>query len=231
MVTQPQTQGTDLPVQLGNLLDEVPTRLSHQTNSPVQEFEEMLNDEAARSFRQTIKPIQVSEKVSQFEIDVTWGEQLVNFALINFVEFVRQGGQDDDVALDFDNWANGLDIAEGFDTYEREVVPGLKHHATILHAIVNGWHKRAAAGEVEPDLPQALAKRVTQLDTLVKRLTRQITKKRNNEMIARLLIRIANHRPLSVSEKIRLSDAVRLNVKVKTMPSVYREDWYGDDGR
>ena len=231
MVTQPLTQGTGLPVQLGAFLDEAPIRLSHQTNSPVQEFEEMLNDAAARSSRPTIQPIQVFEKVSQFENDVTEGEQLINFALVNFVEYVRQGGQDDDVALDFDRWANGRDLAEGFATYEREVVPGLKRHAAILHAIVNGWRKRAAAGEVEPDLPQELTRRVTQLEALVKRLTRQITKKRNNEMIARLLIRIANHRPLSAPEKIRLSDAVRMNVKVKTMPSVYREDWYGDDGR
>ena len=231
MVTQPLTQGTELPVQLGALLEEAPAKLSHQTNSPLQEFEEMLNDAATRSSRQTIKPIQLSEKVSRFEIDVTNGEQLVNFALVNFVEFVRQGGQDDDEALAFDRWANGWDLAEGFATYEREVVPGLKRHAAILREIVNNWHRWAAAGEVEPDLPQVLAQRVTQLDARVKRLARQITKKQNNEMIARLLIRIAKHRPLSVPEKIRLSDAVRMKVKVKTMPSVYRKDWYGDDGR
>ena len=231
MVTQPLTQGNELPVQLGELLDEAPARLSHQTKSPVQQFEEMLNDAAARSSRRTILPVPVSEKIPQFEIDITEGEQLVNFALVNFVEFVRRGGQDDEVARAFDNWANGWDLAEGFDTYESEVVPGLRGLAAIFRAIVNGWHRRAAAGEVEPDLPQALARRATQLDAHVKKLTRQITKRRNNEMIARLLIRIANHRPLSSAEKIRLSDAVRLNVKVKTMPSVSREDWYSDDGR
>jgi len=74
-------------------------------------------------------------------------------------------------------------------------------------------------------------KRVRQLDARVKKLTRLITKREDNELISRLLIRVGNHRPLTAAEKIRLSDAVRMKVKYRIEPSARREDWYGDNAR
>ena len=55
--------------------------------------------------------------------------------------------------------------------------------------------------------------------------------KRKMDEVADRLIQISQRRELTVAEKLRLSDAVRLKVKVKSMPSVNREDWYGEDGR
>ena len=49
--------------------------------------------------------------------------------------------------------------------------------------------------------------------------------------IADLLIQISRQRELTVAERLRLSDAVELAPPVQTVPSLRREDWYGDDGR
>lgn len=62
-------------------------------------------------------------------------------------------------------------------------------------------------------------------------LVEQLSEEQQNDLIARLLTRQAQHRPLSVDEKIRLLDAMKLDVAVREEPSVRRVDWYGDDGR
>lgn len=231
MVTQPVTQETELPPNFGALLEEAYARLSQQDGLAVQESNEILINESAKSFRRTNPPLQVADKIPEFEGDVAKSEYLIDVFLGSFVNLVRQAAQDDKDAHAFDVWADGQDLAEVFESYEEKLVPLWKMHAAIFRKIVKGWNRRAAAGEIEPDLPPKLARRVEQLGTRINKLTRQITKREDNELIARLLIRVARHRPLSGAEKIRLSDAVRVKVKYKIEPSDRREDWYGDNAR
>ena len=51
------------------------------------------------------------------------------------------------------------------------------------------------------------------------------------ELLANILIQVAKYRPLTAKEKIFLLDAARIDIPIKKMPSMRREDWYGDDGR
>ena len=60
---------------------------------------------------------------------------------------------------------------------------------------------------------------------------RQFSEQQRKERIADRLIQISRQRELTVEEKLRLSDAVELDLPVKTMPTVRRSHWYGDDGR
>ena len=231
MVLQQEMQNAEMPPQFGELLSEAPARLSSQNDSAVQEFKAVLNNAATKSPKRTHKAIQVAELVSEFEADLITSEQLVGRFLENFVNLVRQAAQDDEKAHAFDVWADGQDLAEALETFEKKVAPLFREHAATFRKIVRGWNRRARAGEIEPDLPENLANRVKRLNTRINRLTRQITKREDNELIAWMLIRVARHRPLSGAEKIRLSDAVRMKVKYKVEPSIHREDWYGEDGR
>ena len=81
------------------------------------------------------------------------------------------------------------------------------------------------------EMPPELAERVKQLETRLQELEEAGTPREDNEVVARILIAIGEYRPLSPAEKIRLSDAVRMHVKVRNDPSERRADWYGDDGR
>ncbi len=209
MVMQQTTQETALPPQFGEWLAETTTGLPGRKH----------------------KARQMKQEISRFERDLEESEQLVNFALVGFVEFVRQAGQDDDAARKFDEWTDDLDLAQALAMYEEMVVPGLKERAAILSRVIEGWHHLADAGLIEPDLPPQLAERAAQLDARISELTEEVTKREDNELVTRLLIRVGKHRPLSPAEKIRLSDAVRMHVKVRNDPSVRRADWYGDDGR
>ncbi len=231
MVAQPLTQGTELPPQFGALLTEAPIKLSQRKTNAAQQYEAMLNDAAAKSRRRSKPPLQVVEKIPEFERDVANSEHHIDIYLGSFVDLVQQAAQSDENARAFDDWADGLDLAVAFEDYEKKVVPLYKMHAAILRKVVKGWNRRAKAGEIEPDLPPELDTRVKRLKTRINRLTQQITKREDNELIARLLIRVARHRPLSGAEKIRLSDAVRVKVKYKIEPSERREDWYGDNAR
>ena len=231
MAVQSVTQETELPPQFGELLVEAPTKLSEHNSVAVQQFQRFINGAAAKSRRRSNPPIQVTGLVSRFERDISDSEQLVNFALVGFVEFVRDAGQDDDVARKFDDWTDDLDLAQAFATYEEKMVPPLRERAAILRRVVEGWNRRATAGEIEPYLPSRLTIRVAHLDSLISELTDEITKQRDNDLIARLLIRIGKQRELSLAEQFRLVDAVRLDWKVKEQPSLRRADWYGADGR
>ena len=193
--------------------------------------EELLSAVTQKKPRRKNRPVQLAENISRFEQDIQNSEQLVDATLAGFVEFVREAGQDDDTAHNFDEWTAEFDLAQTLAMCEEKMIPGLKEHAAILRKVVKGWNRRAKAGEVEPDLPPKLAKRVKRLDARVKELAAEITKKHDNDLVARLLIRVANHRPLSAAEKIRLSYAAMINVTVVNQPSLRRSDWYGDDGR
>lgn len=62
-------------------------------------------------------------------------------------------------------------------------------------------------------------------------LVEQLSEEQQKDLIKRLLTRQAQQRPLTVEEKLKLLDAVKLNVAVNEEPSIRRVDWYGDDGR
>lgn len=70
-------------------------------------------------------------------------------------------------------------------------------------------------------------------------LVEQLSEEQQKDLIKRLLTRdvthprsrLAQQRPLTVEEKLKLLDAVKLNVAVNEEPSIRRVDWYNDDGR
>jgi hypothetical protein len=62
-------------------------------------------------------------------------------------------------------------------------------------------------------------------------LVEQLSEEQQKDLIKRLLTRQAQQRPLTVEEKLKLLDAVKLNIAVNEEPSIRRVDWYGDDGR
>ncbi|MFQ3647791.1 MAG: hypothetical protein SNJ80_12745 [Anaerolinea sp.] len=62
-------------------------------------------------------------------------------------------------------------------------------------------------------------------------LVEQLSEEQQKDLIKRLLTRQAQQRPLTVEEKLKLLDAVKLNVAINEEPSIRRVDWYNDDGR
>jgi hypothetical protein len=61
-------------------------------------------------------------------------------------------------------------------------------------------------------------------------LVKQLSDAQQNALIAELLNERAQH-PLNAEEKIQRLEAAKLHTPVHEIPSVRREDWYGDDGR
>ncbi len=191
--------------------------------------EQLLSAVTKKKPRRKNRPLQLAEEISRFERDIRNSEQLVDATLAAFVEFVRQAGQDDDAAHRLDEWTDEFDLAQTLAMCEEKMIPGLRQHAALLRKVAKSWNRRARAGEIEPDLPPKLAKRVKRLDARIKELTRQITKKHDNDLVARLLMRVGKQRQLTLDEQFRLADAVSLDWKVKEEPSLRRADWYGDD--
>lgn len=62
-------------------------------------------------------------------------------------------------------------------------------------------------------------------------LVEQLSDDQRKDLIARLLTRQSHERHLTTSEKISLLEAAKLQHTVNEVPSIHREDWYGDDGR
>jgi hypothetical protein len=62
-------------------------------------------------------------------------------------------------------------------------------------------------------------------------LIEQLSEEQQKDLLKRLLTRQAQQRPLTVEEKLKLLDAVKLDVAINEEPSVRRVDWYDDDGR
>ncbi len=62
-------------------------------------------------------------------------------------------------------------------------------------------------------------------------LVEQLSEEQQKDLVKRLLTRQAQQRPLTVEEKLKLLDAVKLNVPVNEEPSIRRVDWYDDGGR
>ena len=208
MALQPVTQGFEPPPRFGDLL----AATAQQTSHPA-----LLSAQIAEAFAGYEKVLRKAENLTgQFE---------------TVVEFARQAGQDDETARAFDQWTETYGPAGFFDACEKTLAPGLKRYAANFNKHVEGWQRIAAAGVIGPELPMQLVERITQLDARIRELTPLVTRREDNELIARLLTRVGRHRPLSPAEKIRLSDAIRRRVQVRSTPSERRSDWYGDDGR
>lgn len=205
MALQPVTQDFEPPPQFGELL----TVIAPPTTWPRQ-----ITVEDISAIEDYLQPVESAAE-----------------SLGILVEYARQAGQDDDVARRFDEWTEDYGPVGAIDAFVKLGLPRLNKHSDRICKIVEGWQHNANAGLIEPHPPPELVKRVMQLDTRVKELTEQITKREDNELVARMLIRVASHRPLSGAEKIRLSDAVRVKVKYRVEPSIYREDWHGDNVR
>ena len=62
-------------------------------------------------------------------------------------------------------------------------------------------------------------------------LVEQLPYEQQKQLIARLLVKQADKRPLTADEKIALLHAAQIDGAVNETPSPRREDWYGDDGR
>lgn len=62
-------------------------------------------------------------------------------------------------------------------------------------------------------------------------LVEQLSEEQQKDLIKRLLTHHAQQRPLTVEEKLKLLDAVKLDVAINEEPSIRRVDWYSDDGR
>ncbi len=66
-----------------------------------------------------------------------------------------------------------------------------------------------------------------QLITLVE----QLSPEQQKDLMKRLLIQQSEQRSLTIEEKLKLLDAVKLDVAINEEPSIRRVDWYDDDGR
>lgn len=62
-------------------------------------------------------------------------------------------------------------------------------------------------------------------------LIEQLSEEQKKDLMKRLLAHEAQQRPLTIEEKLRLLDAIKLDVAISEEPSVRRVDWYDDDGR
>lgn len=73
-----------------------------------------------------------------------------------------------------------------------------------------------------------------QLPIQYEQLLEQLSEEQQRDLMQRLLTRDVHPsqwRPLTVEEKIKLLDAVKLDVSVNEEHSIRRVDWYNDDGR
>ncbi|MCY4525619.1 MAG: hypothetical protein OXB89_03340, partial [Anaerolineaceae bacterium] len=167
MAVQTLTQGTERLPQYGVWLEEAYEKLSQRDGPAVHESNEILLNESVKSSRRTAPPLQMVEKIPEFERDVAKGEQLIDVYLGIFVNLVEEAARSDENARAFDDWADGQDLAEVLETYENKVVPLYQQHAAILRRVVKGWNRGARAGKIEPELPTKLANRVKRLDTRI----------------------------------------------------------------
>lgn len=176
------------------------------------------------------EPVKAISNIRQFEREIDLAEHSLDRAE-GVVDFVRQAGFDDGEAAKFDEWTGEVGPVEAINSFVKLMETDLESCISNLTEIVGEWNHLASEGLLEPAMPVGLVKRVQNLEGRAGTLVTELGKQEDNELIARLLIRVGEHRPLTAAEKIRLSDAIRMKVKVRTEPSERRADWYGDDGR
>lgn len=99
----------------------------------------------------------------------------------------------------------------------------------IFHGLTH-WIKQSD----HKDQIEAALKQTAQVDPFIKeyeQIVQELNEEWDEQLMAKILIQVAKFRNLSAKEKIFLLDAAKIDVPIKKMPSMHREDWYGDDGR
>lgn len=167
----------------------------------------------------------------------------------------KTSAEDEQIAEELSEIIPQLGRVPQRDTYPDRYLDALGHTVefveTIFPRMIEGSrgfvNQLSEAFEPIDDLFQSRVLRVAASKQLVQRgsairiRVKQLTERQQalaenyethkDEWIADLLIQISRQRELTSAEKLRLSDAVELALPVQTMPSVRRQDWYGDDGR
>ena len=176
------------------------------------------------------KPVTTISNIRQFEQEVRLAEYSLDRAE-GVLDFVKQAGQHDAEAVKFDEWTGDVGPVEAIDSFVKLVDTYLETYIKNLTEVVAGWNHLAKARILEPAMPDTLVQRVERLESRAATFIAELGKAHDNDLVARLLMRIGKQRKLTLDEQFRLVDAVRLDWKVKEEPSVRRADWYGDDGR
>ena len=168
-------------------------------------------------------------EIMRFERDVENSKEF--FELFRWMLAVfKQAGLHDETAKQVDermgDYAQAL--AEG-----NRLVRLLGERVDILTRIFHGlthWIKQSG----NHDQTEEALKRSSQIRLHIKQydqLFQEFDQNWGEELLAKILIQVAKFRTLSAREKIFLLDAAKIDVPIKKMPSMRREDWYGDDGR
>ena len=85
-----------------------------------------------------------------------------------------------------------------------------------------------------PDQIELALKQTSQIAPLIKQygqIVQELKEDWDERLLAKILTQVAQFRNLSAKEKIFLLDAAKIDIPIKKMPSMRREEWYGDDGR
>ena len=172
----------------------------------------------------------IGQEISEFERDLRKAEELTG-TVESFLESIRQAAQDDEKARELDQLTDEPDLSKVIKAFEQNFVSDATVKIGNLVKAFEDWSKFAGSRTAKSTLPVPLSRRVEQLDRKQKTLADELGKDYDNELILRLLTRVARYRPLTIAESLRLDDAAKLEWKVKNQPSVRRTDWYGDDGR
>jgi len=62
-------------------------------------------------------------------------------------------------------------------------------------------------------------------------LVERLPEEQQKELLQRLLTRHSQPQALTIEDRLKLLDAIKLDVAFNEEPSVRRVDWYDDDGR
>lgn len=109
----------------------------------------------------------------------------------------------------------------------------LDERVDILTKVFQGLSNWVKQSDRNDQIEETL-KRTAQIRLRIKQygqIVQEFDRNWSEELLAKILIQVAKYRTLSAKEKIFLLDAAKIDVPIKKMPSMRREDWYGDDGR
>ena len=197
---------------------------------PPAQLSERLSELTAQStdeiypFRQMLAHIQNMEEVASLSLQ----NQTLSERILERIRQVAQGAHFD---------GNLDDFLEKVDTEFSLLIRSLPSPIHLLSEAAKSLSDQFASPDARAAASAHLIQRVHAIEEQVEQLTQRQQALAENyeahkdEWIADLLIQISRQRELTAIEKLRLSDAVELAPPVQTVPSVRREDWYGDDGR
>lgn len=179
--------------------------------------------------REIIEAFSIDREIREFERDVLEVERHA-VSIEAFVERVRQAGMDDKKANEFDELTDDPDLSETLDVFDREYVSSVRQQMENLVERAEHWPTLANSRLVTSSLPNSLVLKVFRLNNQLNEWSEELYKEYDNILIMRLFTRVAKYRPLSLSEKLRLDDAAKLEREIVNQPSVRRKDWYAEDG-